>query len=243
MEIGRRELLAGAVTLSLTSLIPSLGIDRAGDEMPGSTDHQWHPLTRSLLDRASRAGQLLDRSRVECIIDEVSEEHCRPVIKWIDTPADAFDRLSQFGLDTLLDMENTKFWRRFQRPVPQDLWAFDRTFEVRMIANELLCVDEQDRLLMAPKLRAKAQAISVNLSDEEVFRVRAVSSQIGWLETSMADAAAEAVANVELLLSTGVPEGSVAIDHQLKIFETYERGLLATWETADALICVPRSPI
>jgi hypothetical protein len=58
------------------------------------------------------------------------------------------------------------------------------------------------------------------------MRVRAVSSQIGWLETSMADVAAQAVSNVELLLSCGGSENSAEIDNQLKIFESYEYGLL-----------------
>ena len=57
----------------------------------------------------------------------------------------------------------------------------------------------------------------------------------------MADAAAEAVSNVDLLLGAGTSEGSVAIDNQLKVFEAYERGLLATWETPAELICVPRA--
>jgi hypothetical protein len=162
----------------------------------------------------------------------------QPVIKWMDTPSDAFDHLSQFGLDALLDMGTARFWRRLRPPVPGDARAFDRAFEVRMTANDLLAVDEQDRLLMTPKLRAKSQAISSNASDAEVFQVRAVSSQIGWLETSMADVAAEAVSNVELLLSLGAPERSVAIDHQLWIFKSYEHGLVATWETPGALICV-----
>jgi hypothetical protein len=30
------------------------------------------------------------------------------------------------------------------------------------------------------------------------------------------------------------------MDNQLNIFEAHEHGLLATWETPDALICVPR---
>jgi hypothetical protein len=92
---------------------------------------------------------------------------------------------------------------------------------------------------MAPKLRAKSQPMSAGTSDGELFRVRAVSSQIGWLETSMADAAAVAVSTVELLLSVGGSESSVVVHHQLRVFESYELGLLATWETADALICVP----
>jgi hypothetical protein len=84
-------------------------------------------------------------------------------------------------------------------------------------------VDENDRILMAPKLLAKFQARSANLPDEEAFRVRAVSSQIGWLETSMADAAAQAVSSVELLLLTSSVSGdATAIDNRLKIFESYE---------------------
>ena len=109
-----------------------------------------------------------------------------------------------------------------------------------MTANELLAVDEHDRILTAPKLRAKSLTMSANGSDAEVFRVRAVSAQIGWLETSMADIAAEAISNVELLLRAGASEASVAIDHQLRVFESHERGLLATWETPAELVCVPR---
>ena len=31
------------------------------------------------------------------------------------------------------------------------------------------------------------------------------------------------------------------ICHQLRAFEAFEYGLLATWETPDALVCVQRS--
>jgi len=158
----------------------------------------------------------------------------------METPTDAVGHLSQLGLEALLEMGTARSWRRTQLPVSPDAGAFDRAFEVRMLANELLRVEEHDQLLMAPKLRAKSEAISASTSDNEVFRVRAVSSQIGWLETSTADAAAEAVFNVELLLGAGASEASVTIDHQLKAFESYEHGLLATWETPAELICVPR---
>jgi hypothetical protein len=39
-------------------------------------------------------------------------------------------------------------------------------------------------------------------------------------------------------LSAGVSEES--IHHQLNVFEAYELGLLATWETRDVIICVAR---
>jgi hypothetical protein len=162
----------------------------------------------------------------------------RPVIKWIEDPADAFEYLSRYGLDALLDMESASFWRRAQPPASPDEETFERAFEVRMLANEILGVEGHDRALMAPKLLAKSQAMSANLSDGDAFRVRAVSAQIGWLETSLAEAAAQAVSNVELLLRTGASEGSMAIDHQLMVFESYEHGLVATWEIPGALICV-----
>jgi hypothetical protein len=213
---------------------PSRILDRA----------EWQPLTRSLLERARMTGRCCtppDRATVERIMGQFADSSGyagRPVIKWMGTPSDAFEYLSRFGLDALLDMGEAKFWRRFRPSVSPDARALDRAFEVRMLANELLGVDERDRLLMAPKLHAKSDAMSSNASEGEIFRVRAVSSQIGWLETSMADAAAEAVSNVELLLGAGASEGSVAIDNQLRIFETHECGLIVTWETPDALVCV-----
>ncbi|SHI05160.1 hypothetical protein [Bradyrhizobium erythrophlei] len=243
MNIDRRQLLIGGTCVALAGSFGALGACPL-PSIPG--EGRWHLLTRSLLERSRRANRgcgLPDRARVERTIRQFSDASgwTKPlVIKWMDSPTDAFDHLSRFGLDALLDIGTTKFWRRFQPPASQDASAFDRSFEARMLANELLCVDEHDRLLMAPKLRAKSRAVSANASDGEVFRVRAVSSQIGWLETSMADAAAQAASNIELLLGTGEPERSVAIDHQLKVFESYEQGLLATWETPDALICVPK---
>jgi hypothetical protein len=207
---------------------------------------RWHPLTRTLLERAARIGQGFDapdRGRVERAIRQFADRTGQPrplVIKWMETPADAFDHLSQFGLDALLDMGSASFWRRAESPASDDVDAFDRAFEVRMTANELLRVDEHDRLLMAPKLRAKSRAVSAGVSDRELFRVRAVSAQIGWLETSMADAAAHAISDVELLLSAGASVSDMAIDHQFMIFESCEQGLLATWETPDALICALR---
>jgi hypothetical protein len=239
MEIGRRELLAGAVTLSLTRLIPSLGIDRARDETSAWTDHRWHPLTRSLLDRASGAGQRLDRIRVERIIHEVSEEHGRPIIKWMESPARAFEHLSRYPLGELMQMGTAKLW-----PVPppfptRNEEADEHSFELYWHATQVLRVGEHDRALMAPKLMAKQRAMAVPSRPEAIFEARATAAQIGWLETSMPAAAAQALQAVEHLLSAGHNEGSLAIYHQLNVFEACEHGLLATWETPDALICVP----
>jgi hypothetical protein len=241
MDISRRRLLGVATTAATTTMLgQSLGFAKADSAFvcpDPSLSSEWHPLTQSLLDRAckiNRPSQRTGRLQIERTIRQIADASgsTKPlVIKWMDTPRDAHDHLSRLGLDALLDMGTTRFWRQFQPPVSPDEETFERAFEARMLANELLGVGEQDRLLMAPKLRARSQATLASRSDEEVFRVRAVSSQIGWLETSLADAAAQAVSDVELLLSAGASEGSAAIDHQLKVFETYERGLLATWET------------
>jgi hypothetical protein len=239
MEIGRRELLAGAVTLSLTRLATSLGAGPAGDQMPVSTDHRWHPLTRSLLDRASRAGRRLDRPRVERMIHDVSVEHGRPVIKWMESPARAFEHLTRYGFGEVMQTGTAKLW-----PVPppfptRNEEADDLAFELYWHATDVLRVREHDRALMAPKLIAKERAIAAQSRPEAIFEVRAVAAQIGWLESSLPAAAAQAIRAVEDLLSAGHAEGSMAIHHQLKVFEACEHGLLATWETPDALICVP----
>jgi hypothetical protein len=161
MEIGRRELLAGVVTLSLAKLAPSLVASPPGDERPASTVHRWHPLTRSLPDRASRAGQRLHRSRVERIIHEVSEEHGRPVIKWMESPARAFEHLSRYPLNDLMQMGTARFW-----PVPPPFVATnedaaERSFELYWQAIQVLRAEEHDRALMAPKLMAKQRSMAV----------------------------------------------------------------------------------
>jgi hypothetical protein len=251
MDITRRRLLGYATAAAATAVVgQGIGVFGIGSALAGpdtSTPGEWHPLTRSLLERAFEidgSRDAPDKAMVERTIRQFADGWVwtKPlVIKWMDSPTDAFDHLSRLGLDALLDMGSASFWRRAQPPVSHNVATFDRAFEVRMMANELLGVHEHDRILMAPKLRAKCLARSANRSDGEVFHVRAVSSQIGWLETSLANAATEAVSNVELLLRGGVSVDSTAIDNQLKIFESHERGLLATWETWDSLICVPRS--
>jgi hypothetical protein len=244
VDIDRRRLLATATCALLTGTVcPAWPLPA---EPYVSDVGRCHPLTRSLLDRARRAGTGLGATEtrsVERIIHRLGEATGREkplVIKWMDTPSDAFDYLRRFGLDALLDMGTSGFWRRAQPPAPRDEDAFERAFEVRMTANELLRVEEHDRTLMAPKLLAKPRAMSANRSDKEIFKIRALSAQIGWLETSMAEAAAHAISNVEMLLGSGASEASVAIDNQLMTFEAHEHGLLATWETRDALICAPR---
>jgi hypothetical protein len=249
VKVDRRQLLVGAACSALAGAVRGRGVSPSLVEPDVSGTEGWHPLTRSLLERARRTGQgrsAPDRAKVERTIRQLADASgwTKPlVIKWMDTPADAFDHLSRFGLDALLDMGTASFWRRAQPSASPDEERFERAFEARMTANELLGVEEHYRILMAPKLLAKSKAMSANSSDEEVFRVRAVSSQIGWLETSLAEAAAQGISNVEALLGIGESEHSVAIDNQMKVFESYEHGLTATWETPDALICVPRIQI
>jgi hypothetical protein len=118
--------------------------------------------------------------------------------------------------------------------------TLDSSLVLGGLVADIVGVDDHDRALMAPKLLAKSKAMAGNASAEAVFEVRAISAQIGWLETCIPVAAARAVANVELLLSSGFSEHDEPVHHQLRVFEAYELGLLATWETPAAIICVPR---
>ena len=70
---------------------------------------------------------------------------------------------------------------------------------------------------MAPKLLSKARVMAENASADAVFKVRAVVLDIGWLEICIPVVAAQAVADIELLLSFGVPEES--IQRELRVLE------------------------
>ena len=59
-------------------------------------------------------------------------------------------------------MGTASFWRGSQLTASRDVTAFERAFEVHMMANELLGVDEHDQILTAPKLLAKSRAMSAN---------------------------------------------------------------------------------
>jgi hypothetical protein len=243
MDIDRRKLLGAMARVSLTGFVGGYGTGSlaGGSEVP--LTQRWHPLTRSLLDRASRAGDRFDRPRIQRTIHELAAARglvSRPVIKWMEDPTGAFDRLSRYGLDALLRMGTASFWHLVWPAIPVDEEAFDRSFDLRCLAAELFRVEDHDRALMGPKLLAKSEATSRNANVEASFEVRAVAAQIGWLETSMPAAAAEAVVCVELLLSSGFSEHDELIHHQLRVLEAYEHGLLATWEMPAELICVPR---
>jgi hypothetical protein len=119
----------------------------------------------------------------------------------------------------------------------------ERWFDLYQRATDLLSVDEHDLALMAPKLAAKRRATEAQHPRQAIFKVRAVAAHIGWLETSLAAAAAESICAIEDLLSIGRAESSQAIYHQLRVFEAYENGLLATWETPEELVCVPVSAV
>jgi hypothetical protein len=138
-------------------------------------------------------------------------------------------------------MGTAGLWRGAGPSNPFDEESLNSSLVLVGLVADIVDAEEHDRALMAPKLLAKSKAMAGNASAEAVFKVRAMAAQIGWLETSMPVAAAQAVANVELLLSSGVSQHHEPIHHQLRVFEAYELGLLATWETPSAVICVPRS--
>jgi hypothetical protein len=155
-------------------------------------------------------------------------------------PSCAFDNLSGYGLDALLQMSTASLWRRARPSIRLDAESLDLSLVLGGLVADIVGVEDHDRALMAPKLLSKSKAMARNASVEASFEVRAIAVQIGWLETSMPIAAAAAVANVELLLSSGFSEHDEPVHHQLRVFEAYELGLLATWETPSAVICVPR---
>ena len=246
MDIDRRRLLSATACLALTEFVGSLEAGTPADADEILDAPPWHPLTRSLLRRAARASSAdgrTDTTRVEHVIRDMADaQGCArsPVIKWLPDPSCAFQHLSGYGLDALLQMGTASLWHDAGPSIPFDEESLNRSLVLGGLVAQIVRVEDHDRALMAPKLLAKSKAMAGNASVEALFEVRAVAAQIGWLETSIPMAAAEAVANVELFLSLGLSEHDELIHHQLRVFEAYELGLLATWETPSAIICVPR---
>ncbi|QDW35843.1 hypothetical protein FFI89_001020 [Bradyrhizobium sp. KBS0727] len=216
--------------------------------MQSRPDLGWHPLTWSLIWRAEAASsgpRNVDTSQIERIIAETSEaQGCArpPVIKWLPDPFSAYAHLSHHGLDELLKMAPATLWScaaLLQR-------ADDRSLKNKRCVRfefvwDIVGVEEHDRALMAPKLRAKSAAMTGGISAEGVFEARAIAAQIGWLETSLPVAACHAVDEIDFFLTSGMSENDEVIRHHLRAFRAYELGLLGTWETPEAVICVPRS--
>jgi hypothetical protein len=138
-------------------------------------------------------------------------------------------------------MDTDSLWRRATPSPSLDDESLNRSLILGGLVADIVGAGEHDRALMGPKLLAKSEAMSTGASAKTLFESRAVAAQVGWLETSIAAVAAEAVHNVELLLSSGFSEHDQLIHHQLRVFEAYELGLFATWETPTAIICVPRT--
>ena len=241
MEIDRRGLLTGAASLGLSSMVGPISWIRAEAEDPTSSNLRWHPLTQSLLDRAGHAPGKLDGLRVERIVHEVAGEHGRPVIKWLPDPKRAFEHLCRYQLDELARgcprPSSGRSLRQFQRRAktqksarlsstctPLGYWGWKSTAERCWRRN----------------CPTKARAIASQSRSESTLEARVVAAEIGWIETSLPGAAAGAIRAVEDLLAAGHAEGSMAICHQLMVFEAFEQGLLATWETPEEeLVCVP----
>lgn len=162
----------------------------------------------------------------------------RAVVPVFAAPARAFQHLCWYPLDELAQMPTAQLW-----PFPPPVLAATEDAEERSVglylqAVRVLRAEEHARALMAPKLSYKARAVASHSRPEQVLEARAFAAEIGWIETSLPGAAAGAIRAVEDLLSAGHAEGSMEICHQMKAFEAFERGLLATWETPDELVCL-----
>jgi hypothetical protein len=105
-------------------------------------------------------------------------------------------------------MGNGRLWRSAGPSIAFDERSRDRSFVLGGLAVVIIGVEDHDRALMGPKLLAKSRAMSGNASGEALFEVRSVAAQIGWLETCIPVAAANAVANIELFLSLDSPSAT-----------------------------------
>ncbi len=225
MDIERRSLLGATFGLSLSGLAGGFGVSALAGANAAPVVSAWHPLTRSLLDRARKvnsANRRPDTPQVERVIHDTvfAQGYAKsPVIKWLADPFCAFDHLSRYGLDELLQMDSAGLWRCAGPPRPLDDRSFDASLVVGRVASEIVHPEDHDQAMMAPKLLAKRRAMAGNASADAVFEIRAVAAQIGWLETCLPVAAARAIVDVERFLSSGFTERAEHVQQQLRVFE------------------------
>ncbi len=218
MELDRRQAILSAA-MALVARPACAKPERIESELP-----ECHQLTRSLIARARRASvatNRVDTDAVERLVHRTAKtSRGLPVIKWMASPADAFDHLRK--LDSS-DLGNglAALWRIRRSYPPCDEDAFERSFRVRQLASEILRPDEHDRILMAPKLSAISEAKRAGASRTELRRVRAACFEIGWLETSLPAVAVEAICAIDALLASGARPGSDAVRDQVRVFEAY----------------------
>jgi hypothetical protein len=247
MDIERRSFLGATFCLALSGSLGQFGVGTLAQADELHDVSGWHSLTRSLLDRArnvNSADARANASRVERVIHDTAFARGyakSPVIKWLADPFSAFGYLSRYGLDALLGIGSASFWRRAEPSLPFDDRSLESSLALGRVVADIIRPGDHDQALMAPKLLAKRQAMAGNAATAARFEIRAVAAQIGWLETCLPVDAAQAIANVELFLCSGFAERDQPVQQQLRVFEAYELGLLATWETPTAIICVPRS--
>lgn len=87
--------------LTLIALVPNARFSALG---PEAELPECHQLTRSLIERARRASAATDRvdtDAIERIITRMMARGGPPVIKWMLTPADAFDHLGKLNSSEL----------------------------------------------------------------------------------------------------------------------------------------------
>jgi hypothetical protein len=240
----RSFLLGGIAAAGMAGLPDTLVLIHSVHGIDSAPEFELHPFTRSLIETASESDHDFDLLRVERLIGLRAETlgyHGPPVIKWLPDPRSAFDYLSRYELADLLRMENATFWREEDPPAIKDDTILDRWCVTRRFATEALRPDDYDQALMEPKLVAKRRLIARGADVDAIFEARAMTAQVGWLETSISAAAVGAISNIDLQLAQGLSGVSVHLHHQLLVIEAYQHGLLATWETPAELICVPRS--
>ena len=247
MILDRRRILLNATAAILALPISSrsaISATTALEHFQEAPRRRWHSKVQAILDQARNAtgSQMVERGLIEDTIKRRTKATSYKIapLKWLETPADAHAYLSRQGLEVLLKADVTQFWRFDGSGLLQNGFDYpESAHDAQSEAEDIFRVDEREANVSAPKRNAKARALASNISTQDVFRTRAISSQIGWLETVIARAAAHSIYQMELLLSLGVSEDDDEINRLLTVLEVRERGLLATWETAEELVCVP----
>jgi hypothetical protein len=209
-----------------------------------------HPLTDGLLRRArwmERRCGIRDRDRVESILDrrsEMSGKYLKPV-KWVERFEDVYWQLAR-NPSLVMDLGPNPFWAAgsdvLRDPDPSRWSDLRHSMAAKDQAKQYFGCDEHAAYFDAIASRIDEKVLpSINSWEgsweeyEELFKARCQPFQIA---NEVASVASNSVGLIDLSIRLGHSAESERIGLLLTPIEAYESGLMATWETADEMICM-----
>ena len=208
------------------------------------------PFTSGLLARARSTGGRYrdrDRDRVESILvrrSEMSGKSLKP-IKWVEQFEEVYWLLAR-NPSLVNDLGNDPFWfagRDVWRDPEPAMWPdLSRSMAAKRQAGEYFRCEERSEYLYATASRIDEQVLpsidSWHGSWPDYERLFRAGRQAFRIADEMAYVASVSIGLIDFSIRQRHATDSDRVAILLTPIEAYESGLMATWETANEMICM-----